>query len=217
MKSDEQLQRDLLDEMCWDPQVRGAAIGIAVEDGVVTLSGTAQTYAQKLAAERLAEHVGGVEAVADDLQVQPPGTTRRTDTEIAHAAVNALAWDTEVPADQVTVKVDNGWVTLAGGVPWRFQGDCAERAIRFLAGVRGVTNLIEVTPTVSAAEVRSKIEQALWRSVELDAKRITVEASGGKVTLTGTVRSLAARRDAERAAWAAPGVKQVEDCILVLA
>jgi osmotically-inducible protein OsmY len=217
MKSDEQLQRDLFEEMRWDPQVQDAEIGVAVKDGVITLSGSVNTYAQKLAVERLTERVGGVLAVADDLEVRPPGWTRRTDAEIAHAAVSTLAWDTEVPDETITVSVDRGWITLSGSVPWKFQSDCAERSVRFLSGVIGVNNKIEVAPVASASEVRAKIEQALRRSAELDAKRITVEASEGKVTLTGTVRSWSERRDAERAAWSAPGVKHVEDCILVSA
>ncbi len=215
MKSDEQLQHDLFEEMRWDPQVQDAEIGVAVKEGVITLTGSVNSYAQKLAVVRLTERVGGVLAVADDLKVRPPGATRRTDAEIVHAAVKTLVWDTEVPDDMVSVAVDNGWITLTGSVPWKFQSECAERSVRFLTGVRGVTNQIVVTPVVSASEVRAKIEQALRRSAELDAKRITVEATGGKVTLTGTVRSWSERRDAERAAWAAPGVRQVEDCILV--
>lgn len=215
MKSDSQLQRDIFDEMRWDPQVGRAEIAVAVKDGVVTLNGAVGTYSQKVAAERAAERVSGVKAVADDLQVHLQGSGMRTDTEIAHAAVNALTWDTEVPDDQVIVKIENGWITLDGSVPYRFQSDAAERAVRFLFGVKGVINLIHVTPPVSTYEVKSKIEEAFKRSASIDSKQITVESLDGKVTLKGTVRSWAERRDAERAAWSAPGVKQVEDRILV--
>ena len=215
MKSDSQLQRDIFDEMRWDPQVGRAELGIAVKDGVVTLSGTVGTYSQKLAGERAAERVSGVKAVADDVQVHLQGSGKRTDTEIAHAAVNAFTWDTEVPNDKIIVKVDNGWITLDGSVPYRFQSDAAERAVRFLIGVKGVTNLIHVSPPVSTFEVKTKIEEAFKRSASIDSKQISVESLNGKITLKGTVRSWAERRDAERAAWSAPGVKEVEDRILV--
>jgi osmotically-inducible protein OsmY len=215
MKSDSQLQRDLIDEMHWDPQLSKSEIGIAVRDGVVTLSGTVHSFAQKLAAERAAERVSGVKAIADDLIVQLDGFGKRSDTDIAHAAVNALKWDSEVPEEDITIKVDNGWITLDGRVPWRFQSDAAERAVRYLIGVKGVTNMIRVQPSVSTASVKSRIEDALKRSAQLDAQRISVQAADGKITLNGTVRSWAERRDAERAAWAAPGVTQVEDRLVI--
>jgi osmotically-inducible protein OsmY len=215
MKSDSALQAAVIEEIRWDPQVGRAEIGVAVKDGVVTLSGSMSSYAQKLAAERAAERVLGVKAVADDLEVRLPGSGKRSDTDIAHAAVNALQWDTEVPDDQITVKVENGWVTLDGSVSWRFQSESAVRAVRNLTGVKGVSNMIRVAPSVSTVEVKAKIEQALKRSAELDSKRISVEAMDGKVTLKGTVRSWTERRDAERAAWAAPGVTQVEDRLFV--
>lgn len=214
MKTDNKLHSDVIDELAWDPQLRDAEIGVAVKSGVVTLSGSVKSYAQKLAAHAAAERVSGVKALADDLMVRPL-TSKPTDTEIAHAAVNALYWDTEVPNDRITVKVEDGWVTLEGMVPWRYQCESSERAVRYLGGVKGVSNHIKVQPAVSTAEVKNKIENALKRSAELDAKRISVEAADGKVTLKGTVRSWAERRDAERAAWSAPGVRQVEDMIVV--
>lgn len=215
MKSDSQLQRDVTEELHWDPQVGRTEVGIAVRDGVVTLTGTVNTYAQKLAAERAAERVSGVKAIADDLAVKLPGFGKRSDTEIAHAAVNALTWDTEVPEEKITVKVDNGWITLDGLVPYRYQSEAAERAVRYLIGVKGVTNLMKVEPAPSVSEVKTKIEDAFKRSAEIDSGHVTVEASDGKVTLKGTVRSWTERRDAERAAWSAPGVKQVDDRIVV--
>lgn len=215
MKSDLQLHKDVLDELRWDPRVNEAEIGVAAKDGVVTLTGSVPTFAQKYAAEKDVERVTGVRAIADDLHVRPSGTFLRNDTDIAHSAVNALAWDIEVPADKITTKVESGWITLMGEVDWNYQKTAAERAVRYLGGVRGISNLIEVKPKVTPQEVKTKIEAALKRNAELDAKRITVETSGAKVTLKGNVRSWAERTDAERAAWSAPGVKEVDDRLMV--
>jgi osmotically-inducible protein OsmY len=214
-KSDSQLQRDIVEELRWNPQTSTCEIGVVVKDGVATLSGTVKSYAQKLAAERAAERVGGVRAIAEDLSIKFDGSLSRTDTEIAHAVVNALRWDTQVPDDTVTARVENGWITLEGDAIWKFQSDAAERAVRYLTGVRGVTNLIRVRPRASAPVVKSKIEGALKRSAEVDSGRISVEASDGQVTLKGTVRSWAERRDAESAAWSAPGVTLVNDLLTV--
>ena len=215
MKSDLQLHKDVIDELRWDPRVNEAEIGVAAKDGVVTLTGSVPTFAQKYAAEKDVERVTGVRAIADDLHVRPSGTFLRNDTDIAHSAVNALAWDIEVPADKITTKVESGWITLMGEVDWNYQKTAAERAVRYLGGVRGISNLIEVKPKVTPQEVKTKIEAALKRNAELDAKRITVETSGTKVTLKGNVRSWAERTDAERAAWSAPGVKEVDDRLMV--
>ena len=215
MKSDLQLHKDVLDELRWDPRVNEAEIGVAAKDGVVTLTGSIPTFAQKYAAEKVVERVTGVRAIADDLHVRPSGTFLRNDTDIAHSAVNALAWDIEVPAEKITTKVESGWITLMGEVDWNYQKTAAERAVRYLGGVRGISNLIEVKPKVTPQEVKTKIEAALKRNAELDAKRITVETSGTKVTLKGNVRSWAERTDAERAAWSAPGVKEVDDRLMV--
>ena len=215
MKSDLQLHKDVIEELRWDPRVNEAEIGVSAKGGVVTLTGSVETYAQKFAAERAVERVTGVRAIAEELHVRPTSTRLYDDTEIAHAAVKALAWNIEVPADKVTAKVEGGWVTLRGEVHWNFQRLAAERAVRYLGGVKGLLNLIEVKPVVSAVEVKSKIEAALKRSAELDAKRITVDAADGKVTLKGNVRSWTEREDAENAAWAAPGVKAVEDRLVV--
>ncbi|HZO20110.1 MAG TPA: BON domain-containing protein [Gemmatimonadaceae bacterium] len=215
MKTDAQLQRDVIEELKWDPSVGRGEIGVAARDGVVTLSGQVDTYAQKYAAEAAAKRVGGVRAVAEDLLVQPPLTSTRTDTDIAHAALAAIRWDTEVPQDALTLRVENGWITLEGEVEWNYQKSAAERAVRYLTGVRGLTNLIVVRPDVSVSELRNKIEEALKRSAALDAKHIEVEAHEGSVVLSGKVRSWAERVDAERAAWSAPGVSNVEDRILI--
>lgn len=215
MKSDTQLQKDVIDELRWDPRVRENEIAVAARDGVVTLSGTVESYAQKWAAERAAERVSGVRALAEELHVRVPGDKHRSDTDLAHAVANALSWDVEVPDDQVKVTVENGWVTLEGRVPWHFQRYAAERAVHHLTGVAGVLNHLVVAPMTSAAEVKGKIEAALKRSAEFDANRITVEATGGKVVLKGHVRSWAERRDAEHAAWAAPGVQAVQDELVI--
>ncbi len=215
MRTDLDLVKDVTEELKWEPSIDEKEIGVAVGDGVVTLTGKVPSYAQKFAAERAVERVSGVRALADELEVRLPGALARSDTDVALAAANALKWDTEVPDDKIKTKVVNGWVTLEGHVEWYFQKAAAERAVRFLTGVKGVTNLIALSPKVSPTDVMKRIEDAIKRSAELDAKRISVEAEGSKVTLRGTVRSWAERQEAERAAWAVSGVTQVEDKIVI--
>jgi osmotically-inducible protein OsmY len=211
MKNDMELRRDIQDELKWDPRVRDAEIGVAAKDGVVTLSGHVETYAQKYAAERAAERVSGVRAIAEELEIKLPSVHMRTDTEIAHKVADALKWDIEVPDEAVKAKVENGWVTLEGQTDWQYQKTAAERAVRYLTGVKGVANLIHIRSRVSAYDVSQHIKDALRRTAEADADKIQVEAHEGKVTLRGTVRSYAEMRDAERAAWSASGVTDVED------
>lgn len=214
-KMDVELQRDVIDELRWDPRVGATEIGVAVKEGVVTLTGNVDTNARRYAAIRAAQRVAGVKALAEDLVVKLPSNLLRTDTEIAHAALNALKWNIEVPTDRVKVRVDNGWVILEGQLEWQFERTAAEESVRWLTGVRGVTNLIMLKERAFAPDVQRRIEDALKRNAEVDAKHIRVDATNGKVTLRGTVRSWIERQDAEQAAWAAPGVVQVEDLITV--
>lgn len=216
MRTDTDLKRDISDELKWEPSIGEREIGIAVKDGVVSLTGYVQSYAEKFAAERAVERIHGVKALANDLHVKLPTSFVRTDTEIAHAAVSAMQWDIQVPDDRIRAKVENGWVTLEGDVEWQYQRNAAERAVRYLIGVKGVSNLITVKPKkVSTSEVSQKIKNALKRQAEVDADRISIESLDGRVTLKGTVRSFAEKEEAELAAWGAPGVTSVEDLIAI--
>jgi osmotically-inducible protein OsmY len=213
-RTDNSIREDVLRELNWDPTITSASdIAVAAKNGVVTLSGFVPTFWDKDAAEKAAKRVYGVKGVANDISVKP--LWQRIDPEIARDAVHELESHVSIPADRIKVTVKDGWVTLEGTVDWEYQKSLAESAMKKLKGVSGVTNKIQVTPKASAAEVKSKIEEALRRSAELDARRITVEIEGSTVKLYGSVSSWAERDEAERAAWSAPGTTMVENHILV--
>jgi osmotically-inducible protein OsmY len=216
MISEHQLRQDVLDELDFEPSVNAAHIGVGVNAGVVTLTGFVSSYREKLAAERAARRVKGVKAIAEGIEVRLPSDKKTADDEIAGRAVDILKWRVGFPADRISIKVENGIVSLTGDVDWQFQKTEAEAAVHHLSGVVGVVNLVRVRATVHDSEVKEKIQKALQRSAELDASRITVHAEGGgKVVLGGKVHAWYERDLAEQAAWAAPGVTAVVDHILI--
>ena len=215
MKSDIGLQRDILEELKWEPSVCAADIGVSVKDGIVTLSGHVPSYAEKYHAETAAKRVYGVKAVADELDVKLPGSLKRTDGDIAQACVSALKANYSVPDERIKVLVSNGKVVLEGQVEWNYQREAATNAVRYLNGIISLSNNIAVKSHVSLSDVKDKIEAAFKRNAEIDARRVRVETHDGKVILHGSVRSWAERDEAQRAAWAAPGVMAVENQIAV--
>jgi osmotically-inducible protein OsmY len=214
-KTDEEIQRDVQAELKWDARLQPNEIGVIVKDGVVTLAGWVDSYLKKWNAEEAAQRVAGVKAVANDIEVRLPGSSERTDSDIAAAAVHALEWDALVPSDRLQVTVSKGWVTLRGEVDWQYQRGDAERVVRRLTGVKGVTNLITVKPHTAPSDLKKRIEEALVRSAKVDADRISIEVQGSKAILKGTVRSWAEREEAERVAWSAPGILSVENRITI--
>ena len=217
MKTDAQLQQDVMSELQWDPSVKAAEIGVHVKVGIVTLSGYVVSYSKKWAADRAAARVFGVKSVAEEIEVKLPGSLKRPDESIARAASHALEWDVSVPHDRVKVQVQNGLVTLSGEVDWWYQKNAAGNAVRHLTGVVSLSNGITIKPEGKSldADVKDKIESAFQRNAVLDARRITVETRGGMVILRGSVHSWLEREQVECAAWAAPGVSEVESYITI--
>lgn len=205
------LRQDIIDELDFDPSIDAASVGVAVSGGVATLTGHVPTYAEKIRIEEVVWHVRGVKGIAQEIEVRPIGPHRPSDEEIAQRALNQIKWSTVVPDDLIYVKVQKGWVTLSGGVEWQYQKNAAYEAVRGLAGVRGVSNLVEIEPRASAGDVKKHIEEALRRNAEVEAQAIRVNVESGKVTLEGRIKAWPERSIIERAAWAAPGVKSVVD------
>jgi len=215
MKSDNQIQDDVMEEIRWDPILDKSDIGVSVNDGIVTLSGHVNNYMKKISAEKAAKRVKDVKAVAMDVDVRLGYEQQRNDTEIASAALNAIKWDTSVPDDKLKVSVEDGRITLEGQLTWQYQKNAAEQAVRSLNGVKGVINSITISQPVNTAVIKDKIRTALERYADVEAARIRIETNGNKVTLKGSVNSWTERRIAEQAAWSSPGVISVEDNLLI--
>jgi osmotically-inducible protein OsmY len=216
MKTDSQLQIDVMKELDWEPSVHHEHIGVAVNNGIVTLSGAVPSFIEKTMAERATQRVGGVKAVVEKIEVKLPGSYRRDDQDIARTIVDQINWSTQLVDEQVKASVEDGWVRLTGEVAWEYQRTAAERIVRELNGVRGITNNIILKAKVRPVDIKDKIEQALKRAAERESKKIIVEVQGSKVILSGTVRSQAELRDAEGAVWGAPGVTEIEDRLNII-
>lgn len=215
MKTDNQIQKDVMDELKWQPFLNSSEIGVAVKNGIVTLSGTVDSFSKKLSAERAAKKVTGVKAIAEDIQIGVSPAYWRTDAEIAETVIDALKWHSFVPEGQLKVKVEDGNVTLEGEVEWDYQRSSAKNAVQYLSGVKSVFNLITIKPKLSALDLEHKILNAFRRNAAVDASKITVSTIGDKIILSGKVRSAAESDDAEDVAWEAPGVRQVENKLKV--
>lgn len=210
MKTDLEIQQDVMNELKWQPFLKSANIGVAVKNGIVTLSGIVDSYGQKIDAEKAVRKVIGVKAIAEDMQIGVSPSLKKTDAEIAESVMSALKWHAAVPDERIKVKVENGFVTLDGEVEWEYQRNSAKNAVNNLVGVRNVINLISVKPRVTAFDVRTKISDALHRTATVDAEKVSIEVEGNKIILNGKVRSFAEKQDVEDAAWCAPGVSKIE-------
>ena len=215
MKSDSQIQKDVMDELKWESYLNASEIGVSVKNGIVTLSGQVDTYSKKISAEKATKRVAGVRAIAEDIQIGVSPAYNKTDTEIAEAVLNALQWHSAVQEEKIKIKVENGNVILEGEVDWEFQRSNTKTAIENIAGVRSVINLITVKPKITASDIEQKINSAFHRSATIDAEKISAEVMGSRVTLRGTVRSFTEKEDAENAAWNAPGVTGIDSKLVV--
>src|ERR1700736_3646601 len=215
MRTDQAIQEDVEQELQWDPDLDATNIAVSVKDGVVTLAGYVKSYTDKYEAEAAAKRVASVRAVANDLEVRLPSVDERPDPDIARDAVAAIKSQLPISSEHIKVVIKNGWVSLEGQVEWQYQRQTAEKAVRRIKGVKGVSNLIQLRPRAQPEDIKRKIQEAFKRNAEVDANRIMVETNGSEVILKGTVRSWVEREEAERVAWSAPGVTKVEDRIAV--
>jgi osmotically-inducible protein OsmY len=211
MKTDAQIQKDVMEELTWEPFLKASDIGVAVKNGVVTLSGIVDQYYKKVSAEKAAKRVAGVKAVAEDIEIRLGSESKKNDAELAAAVLNALKWHSAMKEDKIKVKVENGWVTLDGEVEWGFQRNSARLMVESLTGVTGITNNLTIKPSVQPVDIKRKISEAFHRSATVDSNHVYISVDGSVVTLSGKVRSYAEKRDAEKAAWYAPGVTRVEN------
>ena len=215
MKTDLEIQKDVVEQLKWEPFLNAAQIGVSVKNGIVTLSGQVDAYSKKILAEKAAKKVAGVKAIAEDIQVGLSPAYRKTDAEVAEAVVNALKWHTMIPEEKIRVSVEEGNVKLEGEVEWEYQRNQAKTSVENLSGVKYVTNLITVKPKITPYELQQKITASFQRSANIDAGKITAEVLGGKAILRGKVRSFAEIEDAENAVWSAPGIVSVENKLVI--